>query len=151
MRGLNRVTLIGNLGNVPEFQTLEGGICVAKFSLATTEIFKYENGQNHTQTEWHNIVVWRSLADSAAKYLQKGSLVYIEGKIKTRNYEDKDGSTTIKSYGVAFEEFINHFPLDAIDEIDEKKIIEFCRYLVLERKVSASTQNTAINAIKFYI
>lgn len=131
MRGLNRVTLIGNLGNVPEFQALEGGICVAKFSLATTEIFKDKNGQNHTQTEWHNIVIWRSLADLAAKYLQKGSLVYIEGKIKTRNYEDKDGSTTIKSYGVAFEEFINHFLLDAIDEIDEKKIIEFCRYLVL--------------------
>lgn len=92
MRGLNRVTLIGNLGNVPEFQTLEGGVSVAKFSLATTKIFKDKNGQNHSQTDWHNIVVWRSLADFAAKYLQKGSLVYVEGKIKTRNYEDKDGS-----------------------------------------------------------
>lgn len=67
-------------------------------------------------------------------------------KMKELRYSE----ATIKSYGAAFEEFINHFPLDAIDEIDEKKIIEFCRYLVLDRKVSASTQNTAINAIKFY-
>lgn len=92
MRGLNRVSLIGNLGNIPEFQTLEGGVSVAKFSLATTEIFKDKNGKTHTETEWHSIVLWRSLADLAHNYLQKGSLVYIEGKIKTRNYEDKDGS-----------------------------------------------------------
>ncbi len=92
MRGLNRVTLIGNLGNVPEFQVLEGGISVAKFSLATTEIFKDKNGQNHSDTEWHTVVLWRSLADLAHQYLKKGSLVYIEGKIKTRNYDNKDGS-----------------------------------------------------------
>lgn len=67
-------------------------------------------------------------------------------KMKELRYSE----ATVKSYGAAFEEFINHFPLEAIDEIDEKKIIEFCRYLVIDRKVSASTQNTAINAIKFY-
>ncbi|AEI51356.1 single-stranded DNA-binding protein [Runella slithyformis] len=92
MRGLNRVTLIGNLGNVPELQTLEGGVSVAKFSLATTETFKDKNGKARTETEWHSIVLWRSLADLAHNYLQKGSTVYIEGKIKTRNYVDKDGS-----------------------------------------------------------
>jgi single stranded DNA-binding protein len=79
MRGLNRVTLIGNLGNHPEFQTLEGGISVAKFSLATTDTFKDKNGQTHSNTEWHSIIVWRSLADLAHNYLLKGSTVYIEG------------------------------------------------------------------------
>jgi len=92
MRGLNKVTLIGNLGNHPDYQILENNVSVAKFSLATTEIFKDKNGQSHSQTEWHSIVLWRSLADLAHQYLQKGSLVFIEGKIKTRHYDDKDGS-----------------------------------------------------------
>ena len=91
MRGLNKVTLIGNLGNDPSFQTLEDNINVAKFSLATTEHFKDPNGQNQSLTDWHNIVLWRGLADLANNYLKKGSLVYIEGKIKTRSYDDKDG------------------------------------------------------------
>jgi single-strand DNA-binding protein len=91
MRGLNKVTLIGNLGNDPSIQTLEGNIKVAKFSLATTETFKDVNGQNHTTTDWHNIVLWRGLADLANNYLRKGSLVYIEGKLKTRSYDDKEG------------------------------------------------------------
>ena len=91
MRGLNKVTLIGNLGDLPDFQTLEGNVSVAKFSLATTESFKDKNGQAHGSTEWHTIVLWRNLAELAHKYLQKGSLVYIEGKLKTRNYEDKEG------------------------------------------------------------
>ncbi len=91
MRGLNKVTLIGNLGKCPEIQQLEGNVVVAKFSLATTEIFKDRNGQSQTQTEWHTIVLWRNLAELAAKYLQKGSLIYIEGKLKTRQFEDKEG------------------------------------------------------------
>lgn len=91
MRGLNKVTLIGNLGNDPIIQNLEGNIKVAKFSLATSESFKDANGQNQTITDWHNIVLWRSLADLAEKYLHKGSLIYLEGKLKTRNYDDKDG------------------------------------------------------------
>ncbi|UFH53039.1 single-stranded DNA-binding protein [Spirosoma sp. KNUC1025] len=92
MRSLNKVTLIGNLGNSPEFQTLEGNASVAKFLLATTESFKDKNGQTHSTTEWHSVVLWRSLAELAHKYLTKGSLVYIEGKLKTRNYEDKVGT-----------------------------------------------------------
>jgi len=91
MKGLNKVTLIGNLGNDPNVQTLEGNIKVAKFSLATTENYKDSNGQNQSSTDWHNIVMWRGLAELAEKYFHKGSLVYIEGKIKSRSYDDKDG------------------------------------------------------------
>lgn len=91
MRGLNKVTLIGNLGKDPENQTLTGDLSVSKFTLATTEIFKDKNGQLHVQTDWHTIVLWRSLAELAKKYLNKGSLVYIEGKLKTRQFEDKEG------------------------------------------------------------
>ncbi len=92
MRGLNKVLLIGNLGSDPEIKLLEGNIKVAKFSLATTESYKDENGQTHANTEWHSIVLWRGLADLAEKYLHKGSLVHIEGKIKTRSYDDKQGN-----------------------------------------------------------
>ena len=91
MRGLNKVTLIGNLGKDPEIQTLEGNIKVAKFSLATTESYKDSNGQNQSSTDWHNVVLWRGLADLANNYLKKGSLVYVEGKLKSRSFDDKDG------------------------------------------------------------
>lgn len=92
MRGLNKVTLIGNLGNDPDCQVLEGNISVAKFSLATTESYKDKNGQNQSNTDWHNVVLWRGLADLAKNYLHKGSLVYVEGKLKTRSFEDKEGN-----------------------------------------------------------
>lgn len=92
MRGLNKVTLIGHLGQAPEVQTLEGGAAVAKFSLATTEGYRDKEGNLQTDTEWHNIVAWRNLADLAGKYLQKGSHIYLEGKLKTRSYEDKEGN-----------------------------------------------------------
>jgi single-strand DNA-binding protein len=92
MRGVNRVMLIGNLGKDPDIQFLEGNIGVAKFSLATTETFKDRSGKLISQTEWHTVVLWRGLADLAQKYLHKGSLVYIEGRLKTRSWEDKDGN-----------------------------------------------------------
>ncbi len=91
MRGVNRVMLIGNLGKDPDMQTLEGNIGVAKFPLATTETFKDRGGKLISQTEWHTVVLWRGLADLASKYLHKGSLVYIEGRLRTRSWEDKDG------------------------------------------------------------
>jgi len=91
MRGVNRVMLIGNLGKDPELQILEGNIAVAKFPLATTETFKDRGGKLISQTEWHTIVLWRGLADLAQKYLHKGSLVYIEGRLRTRNWDDKEG------------------------------------------------------------
>jgi len=90
MRGVNRVVLIGNLGKEPDIQHLEGNIAVAKFPLATTETYKDRNGTLVSQTEWHTVVLWRGLAELAQKYLHKGSLVYIEGRIRTRNWEDKD-------------------------------------------------------------
>ena len=92
MRGVNKVTLIGNLGKDPEMQFLEGNIAVAKFSLATTETFKDRSGKLISQTEWHTIVLWRGLAELAQKYLHRGSLVYIEGRLKTRSWEDKEGN-----------------------------------------------------------
>lgn len=91
MRGVNRVMLIGNLGKDPDVQTLEGNIAVAKFPLATTETFKDRSGKLVSQTEWHTVVLWRGLAELAQKYLHKGSLVYIEGRLKTRSWEDKEG------------------------------------------------------------
>ena len=91
MKGLNKVQLIGNLGNVPDCQILEGNISVAKFSLATTESYRDKNGIMQSSTDWHNVVLWRGLADLAKNYLVKGSLVYVEGKIKTRSFDDKDG------------------------------------------------------------
>ncbi len=90
MRGVNRVMLIGNLGKDPDLQFLEGNIAVAKFSLATTESYKDKTGKLMSQTEWHTVVLWRGLAELAQKYLHKGSLVYIEGRLKTRSWEDKE-------------------------------------------------------------
>ncbi len=90
MRGVNKVILIGNLGKDPEMQFLEGNIPVAKFPLATTEAFKDKTGKALTHTEWHSVVLWRGLAELAQKYLHKGSLVYIEGKLKTRYWEDRE-------------------------------------------------------------
>ena len=92
MRGINRVMLIGNLGKDPDIQYLEGNIPVAKFSLATTETYKDRSGKLISQTEWHTIVLWRGLADLAQKYLHRGSLVYVEGRLKTRTWEDKEGN-----------------------------------------------------------
>lgn len=82
--------LIGNLGKDPEVFSFETGVKKVTFSLATTEIYRNKDGQDVEQTEWHNIVVWRSLADIAEKFLKKGSQVYIEGRIRYRTYE-KDG------------------------------------------------------------
>ncbi|MGX5818336.1 single-stranded DNA-binding protein [Chitinophaga lutea] len=92
MRGVNKVILIGNLGRDPDVQFLEGNIAVAKFSLATTETFKDRAGKLISQTEWHTVVLWRGLAELAQKYLHKGSLVYIEGRLRTRSWEDKEGN-----------------------------------------------------------
>ena len=94
MSGINKVILVGHLGKDPEVRYLEGGVSVTSFPLATSENYN-KDGRKVEQTEWHNIVMWRGLADVAAKYLQKGKLVYIEGKLRTRSFEDKEG---IKKY-----------------------------------------------------
>ena len=91
--GINKVILVGNLGKDPEVRYLEDRTPVASFSLATTETFKDREGQKQSRTEWHNIVLWRGLAQVAEKYLKKGNSVYIEGKIRSRSYQDKDNQT----------------------------------------------------------
>lgn len=88
---INKVTLIGNLGSDPEVRHLENGAIVARFSLATNESYKDKDGNWQTTTEWHNIVVWRELAERAEKQLKKGSMVYVEGKISYRKYTGQDG------------------------------------------------------------
>ena len=93
MVGVNKVILVGNLGKDPEVKYLDSGIAVANFSLATTENYKNKEGERVSQTEWHNIVLWRGLAEVAEKYLKKGSSIYIEGRIRTRKWEDDDGKT----------------------------------------------------------
>jgi single-strand DNA-binding protein len=92
MSGVNKVILIGNLGKDPEVRSIENGAKVASFSLATNEVFKGKDGNKVEQTEWHNIVVWRGLAELAEKYLKKGSQIYLEGRIKTRSWDDKEGN-----------------------------------------------------------
>jgi single-strand DNA-binding protein len=90
MSGVNKVILVGRVGKDPEVRYLDNNVPVAKFSLATSESYK-KDGQKVETTEWHNIVLWRGLAEVAEKYVRKGTLLYIEGKIKSRNWEDKDG------------------------------------------------------------
>ena len=88
---LNKVMLIGNVGKDPEVRHLEGGSVVARFSLATTERYKDKNGEFQEQTEWHNIVCWRLLAERAEKYVKKGSQLFVEGRLRSRSWEDKTG------------------------------------------------------------
>jgi len=93
MAGVNKVILVGNLGKDPEVRHLEGGVSVAHFTLATNEYYKDKQGNRVERTEWHNISAWRGLADMADKFLKKGQQVYIEGKLRTRQYQDKDQQT----------------------------------------------------------
>jgi len=89
--GINKVILIGNVGKDPEVRHLDSGVAVSTFPLATSETYRNKEGQKVTNTEWHNIVVWRGLAEVAEKYVKKGNPLYIEGKIRTRSWDDKDG------------------------------------------------------------
>jgi single-strand DNA-binding protein len=88
MSGINKVILIGRLGKDPEVRAFEGGTKKASFTLATSEIYKDKEGKKVEQTEWHNIVCWRSLAEIAEKYLTKGKQIYLEGRLRTRSWED---------------------------------------------------------------
>jgi single-strand DNA-binding protein len=95
-KSLNKVILIGNLGKDPEVSYTPSGIAVAKFSMATSEKWKDAEGNFQEKTEWHNIVAWRKLAEICGQYLKKGSKVYIEGKLQTRSWDDKN--TGVKKY-----------------------------------------------------
>lgn len=93
MSGVNKVILIGRLGKDPEVRTLENGAMVANFTMATTEVYRDRvSGERKETTEWHNIVLWRQLAETASKFLHKGDQCYIEGKLRTRSWE-KEGVT----------------------------------------------------------
>ena len=89
---VNKVTLIGRLGKDPEVRTLDSGTNIAKFSMATDESYKDKNGEWQTQTEWHNVILWRGLAERAEQSLKKGALVYVEGKLTSRSWQDDQGN-----------------------------------------------------------
>lgn len=95
-KSLNKVTLIGNLGKDPDVSYTPSGIPVAKFSVATNERWKDVDGNFQEKTEWHNIVAWRKLAEICGQYLKKGSKVYLEGKLQTRSWDDKNSG--VKKY-----------------------------------------------------
>lgn len=92
MSGVNKVMLLGNLGKDPEVKHLESGASVATFPIATSETYKDKQGNKQENTEWHNIDLWNKQAEIAEKYLSKGDSVFIEGKIKTDKYQDKEGN-----------------------------------------------------------
>ena len=89
---INKVILVGNVGKDPEVHYIESNVAVARFPFATSETYRSKDGEKITTTEWHNIVFWRGLAEIADKYVKKGSQLYIEGKIRTRSYDDKEGN-----------------------------------------------------------
>lgn len=92
MAGVNKVILVGNLGQDPEVRYSASGSPVANFSIATSESWNDKNGQRQERTEWHRIVAWGKLAELCGEYLAKGRQVYVEGKLQTRNWEDRDGN-----------------------------------------------------------
>jgi len=89
---INKVILVGNVGKDPEVRYLDSGVAVANFPFATSETYKNKNGEKVTTTEWHNIVLWRGLAEVVEKYVKKGSQLYLEGKIRSRSWDDRDGN-----------------------------------------------------------
>ena len=89
---VNKVILVGNVGKDPETRYLDEGIAISKFPMATSETYKNRDGERVSTTEWHNVVLWRGLAQVAEKYVKKGTQLYIEGRIKTRSYDDSEGN-----------------------------------------------------------
>jgi len=92
MASVNKAILIGNLGRDPELRYTQGGQAVANFSIATTERYSSRDGERQERTEWHNIVTWGKTAENCAQYLSKGSSCYVEGRLQTREWEDKEGN-----------------------------------------------------------
>jgi single-strand DNA-binding protein len=88
---VNKVILIGNVGADPEIRHLDNNVAVANLRMATSESYTAKNGERVTTTEWHNVVLWRGLAELAEKYIRKGKQIYVEGRLRTRAWDDKDG------------------------------------------------------------
>ena len=105
MSGINKVILVGRLGKEPEVRALENGSTRATFTLATSEIYKDKEGKKIEQTEWHNIVCWRNKAEFAEAYLSKGKLIYLEGKLRTRSWEDNGIKKYITEIGLTTYKF----------------------------------------------
>lgn len=137
MSGINKVILIGNLGKDPETHVFENGVKKVTFSLATTEVYKDREGNRKELTEWHNIVCWRGLADIAEKYFTKGKSLYVEGRLRTRSWEDGNQkkyfteieATTItmlgsKSDGKPTEHKVEQVPLSACQEADMSPVMD---------------------------
>jgi single-strand DNA-binding protein len=91
MAGVNKVIIVGNVGRDPEVRYTQSGKAVASFSVATSERFQDKDGQNQERTEWHRVVAWGRLAEICGEYLRKGKQIYVEGRLQTRDWEDKDG------------------------------------------------------------
>lgn len=112
MAGVNKVIIVGNLGYEPEIRTMPNGEAVAKFSVATSESWiDKQSGERREVTEWHNIVAYRRLAEIAGQYLAKGSKVYIEGKLKTQKWQDKNGQ----------DRYTTNIQADSLQMLDSKK------------------------------
>ncbi len=92
MRGVNKVILVGNLGRDPEVRYIKDGTAVANLRLATSETWNDQNGQRQERTEWHRVVAWGKLAEIAKEYMTKGRQIYVEGKLQTRSWDDRDGN-----------------------------------------------------------
>ncbi len=114
-KSLNKVMLIGNLGKDPELRYTSSGVAVATFSLATNESWKDQDGNTQERTEWHNIVAWRKLAEICGEWLKKGKKVYIEGRIQTRSYDDKNTGT---------KKYITEIVADSMIMLDSKGAAE---------------------------
>jgi single-strand DNA-binding protein len=119
---VNRVTLVCRVGKTPEVRQTSGDNKCAKFSVATSETYKNKSGEKIVHTEWHNIVVWRKLADVAEKYVVKGTLLYIEGKIRNKSWEDKDGNKRY-SYEIEAESFQMLSPRDNSTQQDNSGFV----------------------------
>ena len=92
MRGVNKVILVGNLGRDPEVRYIKDGTAVANLRLATSETWNDQNGQRQERTEWHRVVAWGKLAEIAKEYMSKGRQIYVEGKLQTRSWDDREGN-----------------------------------------------------------
>lgn len=119
MHGINKVQLIGNVGREPKTKYLENNVPVTTFSFATSESHKRKDGQRTTSTEWHNIVLWRGLAELAEKFIHKGDPLYIEGKLHTRTWTDRDGNIR-RTTEIVANNLIMLSPRNKKEELDDK-------------------------------
>jgi single-strand DNA-binding protein len=113
MSSVNKAIIIGNLGAEPELRKTPGGKSVANFNVATNESYTDSDGQKHEHTEWHTIVTWNKLAENCSQYLKKGSNVYVEGRIRTRTWDDQEGNKHYRQEIIAAEvRFLDKKPSD---------------------------------------